>query len=300
MHAFMKPKPPSQTGRGAARLILALALLAAGLPALAQTTSTTLRHLNSDTFNKVDLPSDGEIHFVLIGDNEDNTAVFKEILRRANEEKAPYFAIHLGNMVASGTEANYKKFLDQVKDFKLPLLTTIGKSDLDADGGNSLYRQIFGRPYFSFQLGDSAFYFIDDSTPEALDEKQMTWIKRALDQGFNHHKRFVFMHTPLFDPRPNGEKGLPPALANKLLEIFKNAQVTLIFSGAIHARYGGYWDGIRYTICGGGGAGPLEGTSPESSFHNYMVVHVTEQQLSIDVRKITPPAEEKKAGDKAK
>lgn len=300
MHAFIEPKAQSQVRRGVARLILALALLTAALPALAQPTSTTLRHLNSDTFNKIDFPSSGDLHFVLIGDNEDNTAVFQEILRQSKEETTPYFAIHLGNMVASGTESNYKKFLDQVKDFKLPLLATIGNHDLGGNGDNSLYRQIFGRPYYSFQLGTSAFYFVDDSTPEALDEKQLTWLKRSLDQGFTHTNRFVFMHTPLFDPRPNGKKCLPPALANKLVEMFKNAQVTMVFAGDIHARYGGFWDGIRFTICGGGGAAPLEGSSPETSFHHYMVVHVMGSVITIDVRKITPPVEEKKADSKVK
>lgn len=290
MHLTGEQRIPEKTWRlAAARTVAALALLGAALAAPAQTTSTTLRHLNSDEFNKVAaLQDDSVLNFVIFGDSEGNKPVFSEILKQAEKEQNIAFAVHLGDMVPQGTEAAYKDFLDQLKDFKLPMLATIGGHDLGANNDQSLYRQIFGKPYFSFQIGQSGFYFVDDSTPGALDAKQLAWLQNALDQSFALTNRIVFLHKPLVDPRVNGTKGLPPALVDKLLEIFKHGNVSLIIAADVHARYGGFWGGIRYTICGGGGA-PLEGDSMVSNFHHYMVVHVVSNRIVTDVRKVTVP-----------
>jgi len=48
-----------------------------------------------------------------------------------------------------------------------------------------------------------------------------------------------------------------------------------VFTGHIHSYYAGDWDGVPYTISGGGG-GHLAGKNPEHSFYHFLRVRVAD------------------------
>ena len=95
------------------------------------------------------------------------------------------------------------------------------------------------------------------------------------------------MHVPLFDPRgrPEYVKCFSEKEGKDLLELFKRYRVTHLFASHIHGYFSGAWEGIPYTITGGAGAG-LHGKVPEHFFHHYIKVHVSGDNVELELKRI--------------
>lgn len=265
-----------------------------GQQAVANTTvTTTLRHLNKDNFDQITVSDIENFSFIVLGGNEGDNPIFEEVLKEANEENGPIFALHTGNMVQSGQESQYETVLAQLrKNLQLPVLTALGRHDLSPTSGNGLYRAIFGRPYYSFRLGNTGFYVVDNSTPEAFNDKQCQWLEKELHNGDHLHYRIAVLPTPLYDPRPDGNLGMKPEQAKQLLDILKRGAVSVIIAGGVNGMFTGEWDEIRYIITGGAG-GPLAGDTVMGSQYyqyHYLLFEVSTANWHFSMRKIKLPA----------
>jgi len=60
----------------------------------------------------------------------------------------------------------------------------IGNHELQNDPTESIYLSIFGSPtYYSFTENNSYFIIIDNANGKSLNDTQMSWLKKQLNQS---------------------------------------------------------------------------------------------------------------------
>jgi len=238
------------------------------------------------------LPS--PLTFAVLGDSRDSDGVFDRLLAQMAGDRSLAFAIHLGDLVHVGTEAGFRSFFRQVQGrLQIPLLAVLGNHELDRGGGSSLWDRFFGPGYYAFQVRGHSFIVLNDALQD-LDEPQLRWLTGELKRAQDAKTRLVFLHIPLFDPRGGfHHHALPPAIGRKLAALFQQYRVTHVFAGHLHGYFTGRWDGVPFTITGGGGVLP-GGLNPEHYFHHYLKVELKGDKVGIKVQRLadSPPTGE--------
>jgi 3',5'-cyclic AMP phosphodiesterase CpdA len=267
-------------------LIILLILAWAGAGFAAEAGALPARNWNQTNLQRIKVPPGPTLTFAVLGDNRSNPKVFVQVLKQMDRDRGLAFAIDVGDLVETGTVDNFRVFLDQVRGYlRLPLLTVIGNHDLERGLGARLYRKIFGPDHYAFQLKDNYFIVVNDVGKGGVGQAQRRWLERELKKSQAYKTRLVFLHIPLFDPRSGKPHALAVATGQKLAALFSRYHVTHIFAGHIHGYFSGKWDGVSYTITAGGGA-PLYGTNPQHFFYHYLKVTLTEDKVSIQVRRL--------------
>ena len=230
--------------------------------------------------------------FAVMGDNKNSISTFNKIINSINTDKTIDFTINTGDMVFDGNPVKYNFFLKQYRQFVNPMLPVPGNHDME-DGGRDRYADIFGPLYYSYSRGKSFFIVLDDSNQENLDLWQMKWLEEKLIESAAYDHLFVFMHVPLYDPR-KGKAGQPghslenPDSVKKILDLLKPYPVDMVFAGHIHGYFKGDWEGLPYTITGGGGAEMIYSVR-ENYFYHYIKVTVNGEDVSYNTVRIDSP-----------
>jgi 3',5'-cyclic AMP phosphodiesterase CpdA len=232
-------------------------------------------------------PDRGALTFAVLGDNRSNPAVFEQVLRSLDCDPDLAFAIDLGDMVEQGTLEQFDEFFMHLRSAaRLPFLTVVGNHDLGKNQDLTLYREIFGPAYYTFQLRDHYFIVLNDNLDNGMGEAQMAWLEQELRKSQSYKTRLVFLHVPLSDPRGgDNHHCLPEATGRRLAALFRQYRVTHVFAGHIHGYFSGAWDGVPFTISAGAGA-PLYGTDPEHFFYHYLKVTLNEGKIYIKVHRL--------------
>jgi hypothetical protein len=226
--------------------------------------------------------------FAVFGENKGSKFVFENMLKLIDHDQAIIFAIDLGGFVESGEKREYHYFLKQIKSLlSLPVLTVIGNNELMGNG-RSLYYDIFGSGYYSFQIGKNYFIILDDA--EGFDQKQEKWLKNELDESIDFDNCIVFIHLPLFDPRAGlHNQCLNEKVSSKLTNIFLKYRVSHVFASHIPGFYEGSWGKIPYTTTGWAGMN-FEGNDAEHEYFHFLKVQIRNDSLNVKVQHV--PSEE--------
>ncbi len=244
---------------------------------------------NTVNLSKIRIEDSHNFSFAIFGDNQFSVWNFEEILRSIDRDPEISFVIAMGDLVYSGNKTSYSYFLRLVKrNLHKPVITVIGNHELKGSG-YPLYTRIFGQPYYSFRIGRTCFLILDDATRKVA-TRERTWLEGELknSQDLCDH-RLVFLHIPLYDPRPSEHHCLPEKEAAFLSELFRDYGVSHVFAAHIHGYFQGNWNGIPYTITGGAGA-TLYGEDPKHFFYHYLKVKVVNGVLDVEVKRIPAPS----------
>lgn len=249
---------------------------------------SNLIYKNIKVLENSDIKSD--FVFAVIGDNKNSISTFGKIIKRINQDPEIKFVINTGDMVFDGNLIKYNFYLKQIKQLNVPLLTVPGNHDV-ADNGVENYLKIFGPLYYSFHLDQAYFIILNNSNEKEVDPFQMEWLKNELKNSQSYKFRFVFMHVPLYDPRVENQPGHSMKNidnAKQLLQLFKQYEVTMFFTGHIHGYFSGNWDGVPFIITGGAGA-ELVGLDPNHYFYHYIKIYVGKDFVKYDLIKLDSP-----------
>ena len=178
----------------------------------------------AENINAINVTPEKGYTFAVFGDNQNSHVTFSKILEDISHDPSIGFAMGLGDLVFNGETEKYQDFLSQIrKGMKIPLLTAVGNHELYGNG-RGLYYELFGPYYYSFSLGKDYFIVLDTGNKQRLDLWQRQWLEKELKNAENASHRFIFMHTPLYDPRQGHHHCLWKQEADSLLELFKKKQ----------------------------------------------------------------------------
>jgi len=272
--------------------VVLLILILSGVFALyAYLNEPTSKDRNYNQYQKVDR-SQNSFTFAVFGDNKESVKTFGGIVDQLNRSNIA-FAFDDGDLVLDGSIEQYQFFLKQADQLHKPLLTAIGNHETYANGRDNYY-DLFGPFTYSFTLGRSYFIVCDNADQKGLGGFQTEWLKGELERSKAYQNRFVFMHVPLYDPRPDKqgmEHGLTdPVQAKAINDLLNRYDVTMLFTSHIHGYYKGTWGKTPYIITGGAGA-ELVGTDPASYFYHYIDVNVSGSGVSYKVVKVPSPGD---------
>ncbi len=253
-----------------------------GISLRSEYASLPVQERNQKEISRIRVATPDDFSFAVFGDNKGNYSYFEPLLQSIDRDKEIAFAIDIGDLVSHGKTGQFRRFVNQVEEnLGIPLLAAPGNHD--SNNGFDNYKKIFGPTRYSFQVGQCSF-IVSEVTNDAGLDKTERWLEDELRRTQDAKARFVFMHIPPFDPRSGGGY-VPEKEKSSLQELFKRYKVTHLFASHIHGYFSGAWNGIAYTITGGGGA-RLQGNDQKHFFHHYVKVHVKDGKVDTTVRRI--------------
>ncbi len=229
------------------------------------------------------------LSFAVVGDSQGRNEVWDKAIDAINAAR-PQFLLHCGDMVASGTGPQYDDFVARARKLRVAWYSALGNHDVKGDGRATYAKLIRKESFYSFVQKGYKFIGLDSSSG-GLDPAQVDWLRRELE---GRGPKFVFMHIPLFDPRPGGDHCfLDPVQAAQLHRMFSASQVLAVFSGHVHMFAKQVVDGVTYVTTGGGG-GLLYARPEQGGFHHFVMVRVDGDAVQVEAVPIEARIEEPK------
>ncbi len=225
--------------------------------------------------------------FAVVGDSQGRAEVWTRVISAVNAAR-PAFLIHCGDMTPSGTDEQYRDFVEQARSLRMPWHAVPGNHDVRSGGAERFTRFTGKARYYSFVEKGYRFIGLDTSSG-AVDPEQLAWLERELDQS---GPKFVFMHIPLLDPRPGEDHCLLDSdQASTLHESFRQHGVLAVFSGHVHMFAREERDGVTYVTTGGAGA-LLHAAPSDGGFFHYTLVRVDGTKLDVQPKPVKVEIEE--------
>jgi PGF-pre-PGF domain-containing protein/PGF-CTERM protein len=194
-------------------------------------------------------PGDGGFTFVVYGDTQRPANINLVADRIADEN--PLFVLHTGDQVngveSAGEWNDFFRYSGRMLG-NTTIYTTMGNHEKN----HTAYYENFGLPQrYSFTCSDAQFAVLDDNNWVDLN-RESAWLKDDLDSDAAW--KFVAHHHPPYSSTPERSGGW--ILLRVWGETMKNAGVSAVFNGHVHAYERYVVGGINYVVAGTG-AGPL-------------------------------------------
>jgi len=227
--------------------------------------------------------NEGSFTFAVCGDSRGGDAVYREILRRVEEDDAA-FLVNTGDLVQSGRVSQFEAFAALMSDFSLPFYPVPGNHD-SPDGFLDEFVQYSGAPaaHYSFDYGLGHFIVADSHLGE-MSARELAWLEADLS-ATNRPLKMVFLHHPPFDP--DGTDHIMLRGNEQFMALMQEYAVSYVFAGHIHAYAEATRDGVRYIITGGAGA-PLYAREHPQAFYHYVRVTVNGTDVSTEIVEVEP------------
>ncbi|KPU27279.1 hypothetical protein TR13x_05910 [Caloranaerobacter sp. TR13] len=239
---------------------------------------------NIKEVQKLDKKDDG-FSFAVLGNTKSSINAFdKKLVNKINNDNLD-FVISTGNAIADGAEDKYRMLSKSLKKLKIPVIMGIGDNEV-SDGGTLRFYKHFGPLYFSFNVNDSYFIFLD-TTGETTEAWQREWLIKELINAQKYRYRFVFMNKLPYIIDSNlqfnfKDKYIKSASYRQFLrETFSKYNVTAVFASNAEIFNRGNIDSVSYFISGGGGERLL--INNEDSLYYYIKVNVKSSGIKYSI-----------------
>ncbi len=229
------------------------------------------------------IPAHDRFSFAVMGDSGHGYRVFKRILKKIDMDDY-IFALVNGDLVMHGRRDNYRAFFNLIRNRKTPYLAAMGNHDLRHRSPQN-FVDVFGRPHYSFAFGDSLFIIMNVAFDDRITGEQKAWAEEQLRRQFTH--KFLFFHTPLFDPRPGKNHCIQDeANAREFMALLEKYRPDIVFNSHVHGYFDRTRNGVNYVVTGGAGQGlKMHGDSDEHHFHHYVKIDIKGDQV---YKKVVP------------
>jgi predicted phosphodiesterase len=209
---------------------------------------------------------------LLIGDSGAASPELRANLRAMAREPA-LLVLHAGDIGYRGPR-EYGRFLKAAEALPFPIFAVPGDHDLDGpDGGYQAWDDRFGGRDRVVEK-DGLRIVLLDSAGETVSEESLRFLEEALRRppppATGPRWIVVLTHCPPYRPHPPAPRPLgkghvieDAAAARRLLDLVREARVTLLCSGHIHRFEVGSRDGVPLVVSGGGG----KDVQPGEDFH---------------------------------
>ncbi len=241
---------------------------------------TKFDSLNPKNIDKIkNTIQNNSFSFIVLGNIKNSLLIFNNANSTNLNNDNAAFIVSNGNAVINGNEFKFSSLNKKLKKIAKHFIIGFGKNEKSDEGDERFYHH-FGSYYFSFQLRDSYFIFLDTTgkTPIYL---QKDWLRKELESSLKYKYRFVFMQKSLIIFEQTGELYdedfciLDVDYRKFLINIFQQFRVTAVFSGAAPIFYHTVIGDVNYLNSGCAG-GTLLLDNPDSYYH-YIKVKIGSQ-----------------------
>ncbi len=232
----------------------------------------------------------GSFRFAVVGDRTGShvPGIFPEII---DEVKLfdPDFVMCVGDLIEGYTSdtmslhAQWDTFIGMVEPLHCPFYYVAGNHDINNETDRAIYEARTGvKRYYSFDYAGSHFIVLDNTMtywtpPQEMDEEQMEWLEKDLEEHKEAENIFVFYHLPTY------LYALESDTTEPLMELFDEYGVRTVFTGH-HHQYSYYnRNATEYINVGSSGGGTGTRDFGRGHFFQYLFVTVKGKENSIAV-----------------
>ncbi len=245
---------------------------------------TDFYSLNVKNINKIQsqLEKASEFSFAVIGNINNSIGIFdKKIVKKLNQSNID-FLISTGNAVSDGSEDKYRVLHRSLKKLEMPSLIAFGENERTDFGASNFYKH-FGPFYFSFQVGQTYFIFLDSTGKTSL-LWQKKWLKHELENTQGLGRRFIIVNRPPFKIKTENyfEQDnyiQDPDFRSFIHKVASKYEVDGVFSSNLEIYAKKKINGVPYFISGGGGG--LLINEEEHNYH-YLKIEVSKSKVETD------------------
>jgi len=189
--------------------------------------------------------ADGSYRYVVMGDSRSQWELWSNIVKHIDSlDPKPDFVINGGDIVHTGYSWEYSEYyIPPVLETDIPFFVAIGNHDDGTDSMAQKYRYLFGQKSLNyyFDYGNARYVFIDNVTK--VQPSHHAW-----DDPISHSQAFTDLMT--------------------------KHEVDEVYLGHIHAYSTAHYNGVDYTLTGGGGAPLKKLYGPLGNVHHYIICDV--------------------------
>lgn len=203
--------------------------------------------------------------------------VFEDAIQKLNLLQ-PEFVMSVGDLIEGYTKDRQKidrewdEFQGFIAKLQMPFFFVPGNHDYSNPEMAKVWKERFGRDYYSFVYRDVLFVCLNSQEPEMhhIGEEQAKWLERTLAEHPDVRWTLVFLHSPLWEesyPTDRGWQRIEKALGDR-----KHT----VFSGHFHSYMKRFRNDHRYyTLATTGGGSGLRGMA-HGEFDHLAWVTMTE------------------------
>ncbi|TYB30498.1 MAG: hypothetical protein FXF47_08925 [Candidatus Mcinerneyibacterium aminivorans] len=223
-------------------------------------------------------------HFAVLSDRSGgvNHEAFKMVVKDINNLH-PDLIVTVGDLSDNALKNEYKKAMDVMDKFEVPVFYTPGNNDIVDEKTRKLFIEFTGnKPYYSFEYQNTHFIVLDNSTAESyedMEKKQKEWLKNDLKENKDKINIYVFMHKPFWADNVAENKN------DKMHSLFKKYNVDAVFTGHWHQYAHNEYDGIDYYLAGSSGGGFGKENVDLGKFYQFLWCKVDHDRLNVSIIK---------------
>ncbi|MFW6269150.1 MAG: glycosyltransferase [Bacillota bacterium] len=231
---------------------------------------------------------DESFSFAVVGNIKNSITIFDNRILQKLQNTSPDFIISTGNNVVNSGEGKYRVLNRTLQRMTIPFVTSVGENEITDEGHVNFYKY-FGPYYFSFEINNSYFIFLD-TTRHSSDNWQREWLEEELETSQDFEHRFIVMNKAPLEIKGTDldeveDKYIPKKEDRDYYQnIFSQYQVDTVFSSNLQLYHQEKIQGVNYIISGGAG-GELYVENPNSYYH-YLQVNVTPEEINYSVNKL--------------
>ncbi len=219
--------------------------------------------------------ADGHYRFVIIGDSRSNPGLWPNIIKHIDLlDPKPDFVINTGDIVRHGyTDEYLDYYIPPLLKTDIPFFIALGNHD-DGDSGLAVeYQTLFGPNSLNyyFDYGSRRFIVIDNVTRVLPYEETLAWLEQVLEETPPEFSIIVAAHKPVATVEKWDYHSWDEENSRIFSDLMTKHEVEHVFFGHIHAYSTAEFQGINYTIAGGGGAGLHDRYGPTGNVHHYII-----------------------------
>jgi Icc protein len=233
--------------------------------------------------------SPDEFIFVVIGDSRDNDDMFKKNLAEAAKLR-PLFILHGGDIVNTGTERKFNRFLDIVETTipDTPIFVVMGNHELTynmkSEGGKKLFQEKIGPPNYALDMKKLGMKIVGlDNSLNKLTPYQLKYLEENLSSVRKY--KFVIMHAPPETQKWKHNHCFSEG-AERLMQIMSEKKVTVAFFSHLHLYAQDEIKGVRYIITGGAAAPLHTKVAFGEPVYHFIVVRVKNGKVATEVIRV--------------
>jgi hypothetical protein len=220
----------------------------------------------------------GEYRFVVIGDSRSNPGLWPAMVRHIDLlNPKPDFVINTGDIVPHGyTQEFLDYYIPPLLETDIPFFVAPGNHDDGDDGLAIEYQTLFGPNslnYF-FDYGSQRFILVDNVTKVLPYEQTLAWLRRVLEETPADLSIIVAAHKPIATVEKWAYHSWDEEHSRLFGGLMSEYEVEHVFFGHIHAYSTALFEGVDYSITGGGGAGLHDRYGPSGNVHHYLICDV--------------------------
>jgi len=241
---------------------------------------------NIKNIQRIDyLMDQGDISFAILGNIKSSIDIFdKKMVKEINADKDLNFAISTGNAVIAGDEDKYRILNKSLNKINIPTIIGVGDKETSNEGNSKFYYH-YGPYYFSYNVNDVFFVFLD-TTGITSEEWQKAWLEEQLSTSDKYKYKFVIMNNPPF--QIENANSLNKPYCDFLTGVFSKYKVTAVFTSGMEVYDSRKINDVQYFISGGAGGALL--LNNENSFYHYIKVNIKNDEVIYSVIKEEMPS----------